>query len=378
MNRHRPLLLVLGIFTCLYIVPVVAEAQNNDYYAHYNRYRFHELQMFPRSAAMGGAYSALQGGEEALLGNPAAFGFLEKPYVMIGFDFQEVASDVTLLDPMFPVEAENELWDVGIGGAYPFDWGAVGLLYSYREDDMGTKGDVDMGTKGDVFAFPGFMNQEADMERHHVSVGAGYRINEQWAVGYRYSYIDWELDTQFNVTRPAPFVFATVGEEFQGHRNQVGVQYKLNRNLAFGLDGYYGLGDRDSDLMGNADADSWSIRGGVAWRFLEDIPLLAAMDLNYENRDLDGGLNDSEEDFFSLHLGLEYEAYENLFIRAGYRFEDIEFDSPSTNIFEERSISGYSAGLGYKYGQFKIDYAFVFTDTASSDMGHYVGLGIEF
>jgi len=144
------------------------------------------------------------------------------------------------------------------------------------------------------------------------------------------------------------------------------------------LDGYYGLGDRDSDLMGNADADSWSIRGGVAWRFLEDIPLLAAMDLNYENRDLDGGLNDNEEDFFSLHLGLEYEAYENLFIRAGYRYEDIEFDSPSTNIFEERSISGYSAGLGYKYGQFKIDYAFVFTDTASSDMGHYVGLGIEF
>jgi len=370
MNRQRPILLALGVFTCLYLVPAMAEAQNNDYYAHYNRQRFYELQLSPRSAAMGGAYSALQGGDEALLGNPAAFGFLEKPYLSLGFDYQEVASDVTLLDPNFPLEAKSEFWDAGIGGAYPFEWGAVGLLYSYREDDM--------STDGDAFSMVGFLNQEADLERHQVSVGAGYRIDEQWAVGYRYSYIDWELDTQFNITRPAPGVFATVSEEFQGHRNQVGVQYKMNRNLAFGIDGYYGIGDRDSDQMGDADADSWAIRGGVAWRFLEDIPLLVALDLNYENRELDGGFNDNEEDYFGLHLGAEYEVYENLFLRAGYKFEDIEFDSPVTNINEEPSISGYSAGLGYKYDRFKIDYAFVFTDTASSDMAHYVGFGVEF
>ncbi len=235
-----------------------------------------------------------------------------------------------------------------------------------------------MGTDDIAFSWPGFMNKEEDMQRHHVSLGAGYRINDQWAVGYRYSYIDYELDTLYNVVRPAPYVFQSVSEDFQGHRNQVGVQYKLNRNLVFGLDGYYGLGDRNSEKRGDADADSWAIRGGVAWRFLEDIPLLVALDLNYENRELDGGFNDNEEDYFGLHLGAEYEVYENLFLRAGYKFEDIEFDSPVTNINEEPSISGYSAGLGYKYDRFKIDYAFVFTDTASSDMAHYVGFGVEF
>ena len=68
-------------------------------------------------------------------------------------------------------------------------------------------------------------------------------------------------------------------EEFEGHNNQFGLQYILNDQWSFGLDGSYGFGDLDlggrflnQRLRGEADAESWSIRAGASWYLMPDIP----------------------------------------------------------------------------------------------------------
>lgn len=377
MIRRHSLLLALGIFAAVWIGPSVAEAQN-DFYAHYNRYRFHYVPLSPRSAAMGGAYTALQGGEEGILGNPASLGFLKKPFVNFDFSYEEVASDLVPLSGAFPVEGEVDMFNYGIGGAYPFqgDFAGLGvaLNYMYRTDDFDS---LDVTVPGGGPLPASFGELDPDLDRHYVGLGAGYLLNDVWSIGYRYSYIDYDLDWDLSILRPAPLSLASE-DEFSGHRNQFGVQYAPNDKIVFGLDGIFGIGEVDTSAEGysdDADADEWAIRGGVAWQIIENIPLLLALDINYENREISGDA-DTEEDYFGIHFGAEYEVVENLFLRAGYQFEDIDFDA--FEISEDPSISSYSTGFGYKYKQFSIDYAFMFIDTASSDMAHYVGLSYEF
>ena len=375
MNQYRKHLLALGIAAVCLMVPVFANAQN-DYYAFFDRYLYHQLGQSARSAAMGGVYSALQGGDMGLLGNPASLGFLEDRYIMLDFDYEEVASTTSILGgPFAPpaqagAETQSDLYTIGAGIAYPFEWGALALSYSYRDDQM------DSG----LYRFSNTsLRQSDDRERHAVSVGGGYRVNDLWAIGYRYSYINWDSDTILSVVRPLPaYQLAVVPEEFEGHRNHFGVQYRPSDILAFGLDGTYGLGDRDSSVAGNADADSWTIQGGVAYQAFEDIPLLLALDLSFENHELTGGGSNIDEDLFGVHLGAEYKVTDNVFLRAGYRYEDYDYKDQVLSINENPQIGGYSAGVGLEYDRYTLDYGFVYTDTGSGDMSHFVGVGIKF
>ncbi len=368
MSRLHTLLLALGIISAFMVGPSPAEAQN-DFHALYNRYRFHHVGYSPRSAAMGGAYSALQDNENGLVGNPASLGFKTAPFIVGGYDWENVSSDLTLLNPNAPVEGEADLMTVNVGGAYPFEWGAVGLQYAYRWDEL----DSD-----DAPSAVGFMNQDGELDRSYIGLGVGYKMMEDIALGYRFGYFDWDLERDINVVRPAPFQLAQIDEDFSGHRHQFGVQYLAHEQLVLGLDGYFALGDRDSGTLGDADADSYAVRGGLAWQVTPDLPLTVAMDLNYEIRDLDGAGNDAEEDLFGIHLGVEYEVYENLFLRGGYQFEDIDYEDVPANIDESLSISGFSLGLGYEYENITFDYAFQFIDTGSGDLAHYFGIGYQF
>jgi len=364
MIRHRLTLLALGAVLTASLLPSPAGAQNN-YTALYNRYRFHDLGPSARSAGMGGVYSALRGGEMGLTGNPAALGFQEKPYVMLEFDSDEVAGVVR------DVKAKSDLWSGGAGLAYPFEWGGVGISYNYRSNDF----------KADPFTDPSMeFIQDRDLERHALSVGAGYRFTDQLAVGYRYSFLTWDANIDFVQIRPAILAFPRLEENFDGHRNQVGVQYRFNDLLTFGLDGYYGFGDRNSGPLGDADADSWAIRGGVAYKVSETLPLLVAMDLNFENRKLDGSDNNTNEDTFGLHLGAEYKVTDYVALRAGYQYLNIDYkDKDRIQSFKENpSIGGYTAGLGFEWRNFSLDYGFIYTDAGRGEFTNIVGFGFHF
>lgn len=367
MNRKRKPLLILGMCAATLISAGIASAQ--DFNAHYERYLYHRLGQSARSAAMGGVYAALQGGEMGLKGNPASLGFLDERYVELDFEFEDVESDTSLLGSPWLSTAETEIWSVGGGIAYPFEWGGLALEYNYREDDMDSEWVPVLG--GSTLGMA-----EADLERHNVSLGGGYRVNDQWGVGLRYGYYTWERDNLMHIrSQAAPL---SVSDEFEGHKAQFGSQYVFSDDLTFGIDGSYGIGDREFDGGPDSDADSWDVRGGAAWRAFQDIPLLLALDLSFEKYELDDGGRDTEDEIFGVHLGVEYEMIENLFVRAGYQWEDYDYEDKVANIASDPSISGYSVGFGYQYEQFSLDYGIMFIDTASQDLAHVVGLGFRF
>ncbi|MBN2329917.1 MAG: hypothetical protein JXR73_22445 [Candidatus Omnitrophica bacterium] len=376
MSRHHLLLLALGMISALALGPTPADAQD-DFWALYNRFRYHDIGYSARSAAMGGAYSALQDNENSLLGNPAALGFIETPFVTGHFDYQEVSSALSL--DVLGSEGDAEIWTGQIGGAYPLEWGAIGLQYGYRTDEMDSS--TSFTSYPGLGAQRGTAQSDGDLDRHYVGLGVGYRIMEELSLGYRFGYLDYDADFGYdvNVVHPAPFSFGVgYSQDFSGHRHQFGLQYLATAGLVLGMDGYFGFSDIDSSELGDADGDSYAIRGGFAWNIMEDIPLLLALDVNYEFRELTGGPNDSEDELIGAHLGAEYEVYEDLFLRAGYQFEDINFDEFAAPIHETIQMGGYTAGFGYKYDQFNFDYAFRYLDTGGGDMAHYFTIGYEF
>ncbi|MDP8245209.1 MAG: hypothetical protein P9L94_14080 [Candidatus Hinthialibacter antarcticus] len=372
MKRSCATLLALGLVSTLFLAPITAQAQD-DYLALYNRYLFHHIGLNARSAAMGGAYTALKGGDMGLSGNPASLGFQTERYVAIEGGFEDVTSDSSMaIGGMSDVAFnETEIWNVGAGLIYPFEWGALALNYNFRDDDFETDDYFLLGTR---------YQQEGDLERHSVSLGGGYAINECFTIGYRYSYLDWDRDTSLiDVGAFVPATVATINEEFQGHRNQFGMQYEYGENWRFGFDGMYGIGDRDIDGLGEADADSWHVRGGVAYDFAEYAPVIVTVDLNFENRELDGAGQDLEDDLFGVHFGAEYEVYENLFLRAGYQWEDIDYQDAVNAIDEEVDLSGFSGGLGYEWNQVSLDYGVMYIDTGGEgDLMHVFGVGYRF
>lgn len=379
MSRKNVILVALGILSTFAFGPSPAQAQN-DFYALYNRYRFHQVGYSARSAAMGGAYSAMQDAENSLLGNPAALGFQERPFITGGFDWEDVASDIQFDGAVDPVEGESELWNVNFGGLYPFEWGAVSLQYGYRWDDL----------ESGLTNLPYFGNRlklDGDSNRHFGGLGVGYQVMDNLSLGYRFGYFDYELDRTWIWGLPgAPMTWDSFNDDFQGHRHQLGAQYVVNEQLTLGVDGSFAFGDCDttSQLFGkfNEDADSYAVRGGVAWKALADIPLLLALDVSFDRYEKDGvGKND--EDLVGIHFGAEYEVYENLFLRAGYQYENYDYQdqtglSAYPMIDESFDVGGYSAGIGYKYNQVNFDYGFMYLDTGSGDTAHYFSIGYEF
>ncbi|MDX9754158.1 MAG: outer membrane beta-barrel protein [bacterium] len=373
MIRNRLAILALGITAVAFLVPSFAYAQN-DFYPHYNRYLSHGSMLSPRTAAMGGAYSALRGGEMGLVGNPASIAFSEERYAALLGDYIEVSSDISMVDPglgtTLASKTEADLWGIGAGVTWPFVWGGLGLMYDYRSDDYDS----------DVFpASIGRLIQSGDVERHNIGLTGGYKFDDQLAVGYRYNYIDSNNDTAVDYIGPGPAAnLVSIGEDFTGHKNHLGAQYMANEMFTFGLDGYYGIGDLDSNVTGDSDADSYAIRAGAAWTYDQTIPLLVALDINYESREIDGRMANVDDDLWGIHLGAEYEMVDNFFLRAGYQMEDFDYEDHIAAINESPTVSTWSLGLGYQYEQFSIDYGFMYSDTGDADMMHVIGIGFRF
>jgi long-subunit fatty acid transport protein len=372
MIRIRLAKIAFSVCAAALMVPSFASAQN-DFYALYNRHLSHSTMLSPRSAAMGGVYSALKGGDMGLLGNPASVGMTEERYATILGNFMEVSSDISMMDPGLGTnltsKTEADLWGVGVGFTMPYEWGGLGLMYDYRSDDYDS----------DAFnASIGRLVQSSDLERHSVGVTGAYRFQDNMAVGYRYSFIDWDNDLDLTMVSPGPVAnLATIKEDFTGHKNHVGYQVQANELVTLGLDGYYGFGDQDSSL-GDADSDSYAIRAGAAWMYGSDMPLLVALDVKYESRDLDGiGLN-VDDDLWGIHVGVEYEVQDDIFLRCGYQLEDFDYQDSLNAINESPTISTWSLGFGYTTEQFTLDYGFMYVDTGDADMVHVIGLGMKF
>ncbi|MBI1390183.1 MAG: hypothetical protein GC154_17220 [bacterium] len=364
-------LLALGLISTVCLGTSPAQAQN-DYEALYNRYLYHYVGVPARSAAMGGAYTALKGGDMALYGNPASLGFQKDTYLSVKGGLRDVSSDSSLdIGGFSDVSTiNNDLWDAGLGLVYPFEWGALSVSYDYSKDEADSDSFNILGSR---------FKTSSELERHTISLGGGYSINECWAIGYRYSFITWDRDSVLrDVGAFVPTTVASWSDDFDGHRNHFGTQYEYGA-YRFGLDGMFGLGDSSNDAAGDSDRDEWGVRGGAAYDFSEQFPMLVTLDLSFDNRDQDGGGFNNSEDLFGVHVGAEYEAVENLFVRAGYMYEDYSYDDDANAFKADAGISGYTAGLGYSWNQFTLDYGFMFMDVGGDgDLVHVFNIGYHF
>lgn len=373
MTNHRLSILAAAILIGVTSIPMTAVAEE-DFLSLYNEYLFHQLKNSPRSAGMGNAYSALQGADMSFSGNPASLGFLEERYVGLEGGYEELLGSNSIdLGALGSDSAsqEGEMWDVGIGVAYPFEWGGLALNYGYRDDDVESENFNVGGARYEI---------EQELERHNVSLTGGYRVNEQFAVGYRYSYITWDQEGALMQTGGFPArAVGNLGEDFDGHRNHAGLQYMVNDCWVIGFDGMYGLGERDFDSGGDADADSWFVRGGMAYTFLNQLPLTLAMDIKFEQLDLDGAGANVDEEIWGVHLGAEYEVYEQLFLRAGYQLEDFNYDDGPNAIDFSQTLNGLTGGLGYEWNDVSFDYSIFWNDTGhGGDLIHVFGVGYHF
>ncbi|MBZ0257335.1 hypothetical protein K8I31_14800, partial [bacterium] len=335
MIRGYTKLFILSLISTICMGTLAPVHAQNDYEALYNRRLYHQLSVSARSAAMGGAYTALRGGDMALYGNPASLGFQKNPYLAIRGGYRDLSSDSTLELGGFSDTStiNNELWTTGVGLVYPFEWGALGISYDYSTDDSDSDTFYLLGSR---------FKTSSELERHNISFGAGYGINECLVTGYRYSFINWYRDYELNdVGSFVPTQVAYWSDDFDGHRNQFGAQYEYGA-YRFGMDGMFGIGESTSKFSGKSDRDEWSVRGGVAYDFSENYPLVLTLDLSYESRDQEGRNFNNSEETWGVHFGAEYELKENLFARAGYMHEDYSYDD-DVNIFSANTgLNGYT------------------------------------
>ncbi|MGI6458132.1 MAG: outer membrane beta-barrel protein [bacterium] len=388
----------ISLFICLISTAGITEAQD-DFFALYHRYLYHETMRSPRAMGMGGAYSALRGHDMGLFGNPATLGWQESYYLHLGGSYEEVSGEIMLQDLAVEglgsiSDAKSEINSGLIGLVVPSEWGGIGLLYHYRNDDADSSTNVVGGGK--------MIGYKSEAETNQGSVGSGFQMTDQLTLGYRYIYYDRDIYTWSGVIRPVVLAtdYYTLHENFEGHNNHFGLQFMVNDQWSVGLEVTYGFGDQNyqfapghgTDLVGDSDPETWSVRSGAAWHLLPNLPLLLAADLRYEEYTLDDGIYNRDEELFGVHVGVEYEVIEHLFIRLGYKYEDIDFSDnfplniplptgtpPMQYIIDENvSYSSYTAGLGYSIGQFNIDYALQVSDTGGKDWYHYIGFGFSF
>lgn len=375
MTGHRLPLTVAAAILLASLAPSFAAAED-DFVSLYNRYLFHTLAKSPKSAAMGNAYTGLRSPEMSFYGNPAALGFLEERYIDLGGEFEEIVGTSSMDLGAFSdsTESDVEMWGAGIGFAYPFEWGGVAINYNYRDDD-GESHDYDF-----IPSFNTTFMDESELERHSVSLTGAYRVDDQLSVGYRYSYITYDREIALIDTGAFPnSVIGTDDQDFDGHRQHIGGQYMVNDCLTLGLEGMYGLGELDFDNGGDADADSWFFRGGFAYCFLDQLPLSVAADFKFENYEIDGAGRNVDQDIWGIHLGAEYEVYENFYLRGGYQFEDFDYEDISSTIEVDQGINGFTGGLGYHWNQISVDYGVIWADTGDGgDLTHVFGVGYSF
>lgn len=174
------------------------------------------------------------------------------------------------------------------------------------------------GLQGRSDSVPSSVYYPFDAQDISIKTGVSYRFENRIVVGVMAGWMMEKIDT---------YTGSAINFD-------IGVLYKYSPELNFGASvqnfgSTVTLREEDFNLP-------TTFRLGGSYRYDK---LLGALDIV--------AFDDSNIDEYNLrvHVGGEYEAHENLFVRAGYRFK-----------YESKSLS---AGLGFRKRNFRIDYAFL-------------------
>jgi hypothetical protein len=183
-------------------------------------------------------------------------------------------------------------------------------------------------------------------------------------IGLKGNYINSNLKTQFPYGMLKEYeeghtVFEDYGTTFKAH-------YSLAKNLLIGFEGSY---DKHSSWSRISETSlmiwKWkiqtlSIGSGASFKF-NSLPLVSVFEFRIgkvksdSSKYIDNNFTHYNEPFYSAILGLEYEIFEKVFLRAGYSLNEIAFDVIRGG--KDVRLNEFSAGIGfYNFKSIQIDY----------------------
>ena len=167
-------------------------------------------------------------------------------------------------------------------------------------------------------------------------------------------------------------------ENFKGNGFDIdlGMIYPLNRWLKFGLYGQNVLGKDSGGKLAWTTGDEEPIpsdyKAGISAKLMGNGGLLRSAHDLFFNFEVEQSYYDNNLPLLT-HAGLEWHALDYLVLRCG--LDQILLSSPAANYSAE---SDFTAGVGYNYGDFGIDYAYHTNGEDIANVMHYFSVSYAF
>ena len=359
--------LLLSVFN---IFSALAESKK-DFYIRQSIDRYFELNQDAMSLSLGGS-SALQcQSSSCIYLNPAGLGFEKDMSITLsGGTIRRDGDDFVSDEPI------EQFQDDGF------------LTLALPIEDCDT--DSPLGT-----AAIGFSRYQGDTDDsintrpdgHRRSIGYGIALNDTYALGYAFTFYDDQLQSDL--------------ADLHSHArllHSFGAQIKLPDGLSLGALFKLGIGQSDTEDFqfesnGLSHLRQYSSALGLSkqWSLLR---VFFALDYNDYNSE--GNLDevsspvvigsDEEGHVWNFRLGTETQILENLFFRAGFRFEEgrYEFDrSDLKDLSGNLNQTGFSTGIGYAFfmsskssSKAHIDYGVEYLDTSRGNIQHLLTFSV--
>lgn len=222
-------------------------------------------------------------------------------------------------------------------------------LSTYDTDFVEESTRQELANDGDgnsVDAFESFW-QEVKGSGFSIGLGVIFKPTQNLRLGLSYNSPVWyEFQEESNL-------FREYDEDLIGYYNLIysndPLPYENNINKVLAYDYKLRTPGKITGSLAYVFGDKGLISADVTRKNYKGINLNPASQFGEENENFDSFLTDS----YKINLGTEWRLDE-ISLRAGYSFEQ----SPFMDALDSDNLVGYSLGVGYDFGNFKIDIAY--------------------
>lgn len=313
------------------IVSVASAGDAEEYFIQHALQKYFDLPQSARGLGMGGAIRPVETGAAALFGNPAGLARVERAEAAFSYGYHQISGEEFLSPPGTPrfdnIDEDFDRWS--LQAAIPLSkeyYATLGVGLAFHDSDVDDSVDTETDGWSLHLAYAGAANEDLDL-----GIALSYIRDKE-----ENDFADYEMDSGWLI--------------------EPGLIYRINDDLVLGLSLFLGFGDTESDIVtglkGDGDRLSFGVETGLGWRAGENTLIAVAMDLTRYDHDADVGGIKADEDghAIGLHLGIEQtEVFEWLDLRAGYRFQYIDYDFDDsgvvTDLSDEIDIHALSGGF---------------------------------
>ncbi len=302
-----------------------------EYFIQHALQKYFDLPQSARALGMGGAIRPAETGAAALFGNPAGLARMERAETTLSYDYHQISGE-EFLSPggtaqFDDIEEDLDQWSLQT--AFPLSkeyYATLGVGLSLYDTDVDDSVDTETDGWRLHLAYAGAANEDLDL-----GISLAYLHDEE-----DNDFADYEMDSGLLI--------------------EPGLMYRVNEDLVLGLSLFLGLGDTESDIITGLDGDgdrlSFGVEAGLGWQAGEKTLVAVSLDLTSYDHDADveGIEADENGHAIGVHLGIEQtEVFEWLDLRAGYRFQYIDYDFDDsgvvTDLSDDIDIHALSAGF---------------------------------